>query len=239
MGYARLDAGLKESLKRDQPRPVRAYNKGLTVTHAHLISLFTRRQWERYEHLYLRWGKGPGGIQLLFKRIQERGITSGPIYELAKLRTQDRSVHQKVLGMIRYRWTNYHELSQQKINDDEEQYWERMAKRIINRGKEYAKYRSRAWQGKQALPRLIQHLKTLWQEQNGLCAESHLPMQLKIGADIDDKCSPDRIDSTRPYDPDNIRLVCYWVNIMKMDTPQDLFETRIRMLYEAISARIS
>ena len=98
MGYARLDAGLKESLKRDQPRPVRAYNKGLTVTHAHLISLFTRRQWERYEHLYLRWGKGPGGIQLLFKRIQERGITSGPIYELAKLRTQDRSVHQKGLA---------------------------------------------------------------------------------------------------------------------------------------------
>lgn len=239
MGYRSLEPALKQALKRDQSRSVRQHSSKLGEQYSQLINSFKKRDVEHYEQLYQRWGKGQGGIKLLFDKIQQAGLQSGPIYELAKIRTQDRYLHQKLLGMIRYRWTNYHELSQQRINDDVEKFWLRMAKRIINRGREADRFRSRAWKGKTGLMKLIDHLKGLWDLQKGLCAESGLPMQLQIGADYDDKCSPDRIDSSRGYDPDNIRLVCFWVNNMKMDTPQDLFEKRIKILYGSIAARIS
>ena len=239
MGYAKLPLDLKESLKREKSRSVRKHQSTVGNQCVQLIESFSRRDVERYEHLYQRWGCGPGGINLLFEKIQQRGITSGPIYELAKLRTQDRYLHQKTLQMLRYRWTNYQNLAQQRINEDIEKFWERMAKRIINRGREAPRFASRYWKGKNGLKNLIQHLKDLWHKQNGRCAESGLEMILKIGPEYEDKCSPDRIDSSRGYDPDNVRLVCFWVNNMKMDTPQNLFEQRIKILYESISQRIS
>lgn len=58
-------------------------------------------------------------------------------------------------------------------------------------------------------------LQELWIKQNGKCAVSGLSMT--TGNDVFNmtKISLDRIDSTKGYDIDNIRLVCWWVNLAK------------------------
>lgn len=230
MGYAKLSRDTRESLKRKASRSVRPYRGGIVDQHLELIESFCQRDVERYEHLYRRWAHGRN-VDFFLEKVQQRGISSGPIYELAKIRCQDRYVHQKILAMLRYRWTSYKEMADDRINKDNEKFWLRMAKAIINRGKANDKYASKYWQGNNGIAELIKHLKNLWHQQSGLCAESGLEMVLELKHE--NKCSPDRIDSSKGYDPKNIRLVCVWVNTMKLDTPQHIFEQRIKLLYES------
>ena len=62
-------------------------------------------------------------------------------------------------------------------------------------------------------------IQRLYDEQGGLCAVTGLPMQfsaLESGKNSY-AVSVDRIDSSRGYYQDNIRLVCGRVNLMKME----------------------
>lgn len=69
----------------------------------------------------------------------------------------------------------------------------------------------------------IGHLFRMFYEQNGMCAISGIPMTV---ASEGSKTHPhnvsiDRIDSARGYVPGNVHLVCYQVNIMKMEMTVD------------------
>lgn len=65
------------------------------------------------------------------------------------------------------------------------------------------------------------HLMDLWEQQNGLCALSGLPMDIKRASLK--RVSLDRIDSAKGYSHDNIQLVCQFANLAKgNNTSQEL-----------------
>lgn len=57
----------------------------------------------------------------------------------------------------------------------------------------------------------------LWRQQGGRCAVSGLPMRPGEEAKHPLVPSLDRIDPTRGYLVDNVRFVCYFINLMKRD----------------------
>lgn len=61
----------------------------------------------------------------------------------------------------------------------------------------------------------------LLEKQNGLCALSGVPLDTKINNPY--TMSIDRIDPSKGYTPDNIQLLCWAVNKMKMDFSQEDF----------------
>lgn len=68
----------------------------------------------------------------------------------------------------------------------------------------------------------VEYLSQLWQQQDGLCPYTGLPMSLPlttkdnhIRADTPAKASLDRIDSTKGYVEGNVEFVCLGVNLAK------------------------
>jgi len=62
------------------------------------------------------------------------------------------------------------------------------------------------------------YLKILWENQNGLCAISNIPMTYEINnGRVPTNLSVDKIDCKLPYSKNNIQLVCMAVNQMKSD----------------------
>ena len=57
----------------------------------------------------------------------------------------------------------------------------------------------------------------LWRDQAGLCAVTGLPMTLTSDRLNMTKASLDRVDSSKPYTRENVRLVCLWVNLAKSE----------------------
>lgn len=73
------------------------------------------------------------------------------------------------------------------------------------------------------------HIKKLYEAQNGLCAVSGIEMTY-ISYNTNDfriknphNISLDRIDSSKGYVPGNVQLVCCIINYMKWDTDMDVF----------------
>lgn len=72
----------------------------------------------------------------------------------------------------------------------------------------------------------------LWEKQNGRCAVSGVVLtHHKDGSGHKDfNASIDRISNDRSYTPDNIRLVCFRVNIMRHSLSGDMFFWWIRTI---------
>lgn len=80
----------------------------------------------------------------------------------------------------------------------------------------------------------VQDVVDLWEEQNGRCAVSNLIMtHHRDGTGHKDfNASIDRINPTLGYTPENIRLVCYAVNIMRHRMDEAEFYFWIKSIYE-------
>lgn len=63
----------------------------------------------------------------------------------------------------------------------------------------------------------------LYRKQGGLCALSGLPMLRRNGSLCECLPVPDRIDSSRGYYPDNVRLVRHGLNMMRRDRDDATF----------------
>lgn len=72
-------------------------------------------------------------------------------------------------------------------------------------------------------------LSELWAEQGGRCPVSGLYMDHAASAKHPLVPSLDRIDPAGGYVPGNVRLVCYFVNLMKRDFPADEVEHILAM----------
>lgn len=65
-------------------------------------------------------------------------------------------------------------------------------------------------------------LMALYETQNGKCAVTGVTMTFSSGG-APTNISVDRKDSTRPYDRDNVHLVCQAINYMKGNLPHEEF----------------
>ena len=97
--------------------------------------------------------------------------------------------------------------------------------------------RSRARSGGYESDVTPQFLIDMWHEQQGLCAVTKVPMGLNFGEvrPPPDSVSIDRIDSSRGYYKDNVRLVTYIYNIARQDRTDDAVLEFARALVAASS----
>ena len=84
----------------------------------------------------------------------------------------------------------------------------------------------------------LMFLKHLWKEQEGKCALTQIPMQLRTH-DSSDKlefytASLDRIDNTKRYTKDNVRFVCVMTNYARNTFSDNDFYEFIKLASKAI-----
>jgi hypothetical protein len=100
-------------------------------------------------------------------------------------------------------------------------------KRIVHR--KIASARKRSWEKDWEFDLTDEFLERLWVSQNGRCAVSDIPFQCdRLGWTGAAKNNPysmslDRIDSTKGYTQNNVRLVITAVNIGMMDWPDEIY----------------
>jgi hypothetical protein len=142
------------------------------------------------------------------------------------LRFTDRFQFRKFYQMIRYRYTDLQEHIVE-LNWNEDTKWRNLANGIIARSSKHTVYQE--WIDNRLL--VIEFLKQLYQEQDGKCAISNLPMN--FDRKNESSVSVDRIDSTIGYQPDNIHLTCWWVNRMKFDWDLEDFRSKVKLLSDS------
>jgi hypothetical protein len=75
------------------------------------------------------------------------------------------------------------------------------------------------------------HVAALLLKQRNLCAITKLPLQFAGDCDDEERlASLDRIDSDGDYAPDNLQVVCRFVNRWKSDSSDEGFRRLIRLL---------
>ena len=236
MGYKPLSLPVRDSLRRKKSIVTRQYTlKGSTTSiHKTLIESFTKLDFETYEYYYHKWGSPGRKRQALVDAIETRQVI-GPVLELAKLRANNAYDHQKVWQCIRYRWTNLYSYHQQRVNSTQDAVWKKLARGVARRMQEIPRVHSAEWGGtnEEITKSLVVCFKQKFEKQNGSCAISKVPLDIAIGADVENKCSIDRINSLKPYTEKNIQLVVFWANVMKLDTSMDQFLARVNLIYQA------
>jgi hypothetical protein len=93
---------------RKTPLPVAEYTSFFVDQHRELIELLTRDDYITYEKILHSWGKEHGKEKMI-QRCIDKNFNS-TIISLANLRHEDSLAHQKVLQMIRHRWTFNYEI---------------------------------------------------------------------------------------------------------------------------------
>jgi hypothetical protein len=229
VGRKQLTYSQRQKLFRKTPRDSRINANSITENYQGLIKSFTVDDYQLYEklmHMYKR-------TDAMMTHCHNQHV-QGPVLELATIRSIDLKVHQKLLQILRYTWTDLQEQKTNAVNQDPNKYWYLMSGQIQRRCKNENIELYPEWQGQEGREKLIEFLKERFQKQNGICAVSNEPITLTIGAKSKNanKCSPDRKNSNKGYTPDNIWFVTWWVNAMKMDMPMITFYKRIKILYE-------
>jgi hypothetical protein len=87
----------------------------------------------------------------------------------------------------------------------------------------------------------LEYLEQLWQEQNGKCAFTGMPLVLRKHGRYDGRndsiktASLDRIDSSKGYVKGNVQFVSAALNMAKQDMDDDTFRKGLRELFEFYS----
>ncbi len=237
MGGKKISLAIKRELTRSAPKKTRARDHSNTVlaTHSGLIDSFTKADFEEYEKFIRCWGTPGRKRTEMFRVIKEKGIT-GPVLQLAEIRSTDLNQHQKILQVLRYRWVALYEHHKELVNNDPDRFWERMAMKLTGKGnRDRGIHISTKWEGEDGRETLENFLKAMYKKQNGKCAITGEPLELTLGTDTPNpnKCSIDRINSNNGYTPQNVWLVAWWVNQMKMSMDLKDFWDKIHILNEA------
>jgi len=233
MGHKYLSSRTHKQLSREVPRSIREYGHGILTEQKYLdlVNSFTKQEFDLYEEYLRRWGTPGRHRQVLLDIVTAKQLPE-TIKALAKIRADDLYLHQKIKQCLRDRWTNISDYHKNRINADTDKIWNKIAHRVIGKFSN-KRYYSQAWSTKQGKSQLVAFLKELYQKQNGLCAITKQPMTLSIGDGDLDKCSVDRINSDRGYDPDNIQLTTVWVNHMKFNYSMKEFLQRVAIIHQA------
>jgi hypothetical protein len=70
----------------------------------------------------------------------------------------------------------------------------------------------------------LEYLKTLWDNQNGICALTGLEMCLELGVNPTRQASLDRIDSSKGYIEGNVQYVVVPINLAKGQLSDDMMK---------------
>lgn len=232
MGYKPLSSSVKTEILRNTAKTVKSHQHSKIDNS--LVMAFTKDDFDIYNHYYERWGRSHNSKKTLVSVLEKDQIV-GPALDLALLRLRDSYTHQKIWQQLKYRWTDIYLYNVSKTNNNKDLVWEKIAKNVFNRMLATPRLRSPEWgvTKEEIIPALVKCFKRKFQEQNGLCVYSKVPLDIALGRNIINKCSIDRIDSSLPYNDSNIQLVALWVNTMKSDASETEFFNRVKLLAQA------
>lgn len=228
---------VKKSLLRKKPREIREYDKddASSVRHKELLDSFTREDFMNYETWLHRWGTPGRKRHIMLQEMDKKGV-SECLRKLAIIRENDLLEHRRIIQCLRHRWLDLSEHRKEVVNNNPDKFWAGMAVKLARSQKERKKIAvSKTWEGDENRLELIKFLKTLYEKQNGKCAITGVPLELEIGTNKPNpnKCSLDRIDSSRGYNHRNVWFVAWWVNAMKSDMDMKTFLNRVRLIHES------
>jgi len=231
LGRKQLSYKDRKEIYRTTPNVIGSYNHGVESKYKDLINSLSRAEYIEYEALLHTYGTQGRKRQVMLDVFIKKGIT-GSLLALAKIRVDDLYLHQKLVAMLRHRWTSIAKIRKDKTNANPDQLWMNIARAIQSRCLSHGHELWHEWVGADGRIQLVNYLKTLYDTQNGLCAISREELKLQSGnkKTNPNKCSPDRKNSNKGYVPGNIWLVTWWVNSMKMDVPLITFWKRIDQL---------
>lgn len=153
------------------------------------------------------------------------------VMKMIDLREQDQYSHILAWQGLKTRFTDVKKRIRKTISEDPDKFWRFQVSRMFSKKMQEMNRVSEEWQIPEGKELAFAFLKELWHKQQGLCAISGHNMQLRIGS-LEDwnhkKASVDRIDSDKPYGPNNIQLVCSFANQMKMDISMRQFKSFIK-----------
>ena len=151
------------------------------------------------------------------------------VQPFAELRFNDRAKFRKIYQMLQYRYSNlYSHLVNKNWNEDVK--WRKLAGGIVS---SYRKGRCNIEpQWIDNTPEVIEYLINLYEQQNGKCAISNL--QMTHDRYDENAVSVDRINSNMGYFKENIHLTCWWVNRMKFDLDLKDFQSKVKILADAL-----
>lgn len=233
LGSKKLPQSLKKTLQRNTKREVRSKSSEGTILEKYkpLIDSFTKKDYLAYEKLHHKWGT-PGRKRQVMLDVAIKEDIQGPVRDLTEIRVNDLLEHQKLLQILRYQWLNKEEHYKDQVNNDPDRYWEVTARGLLRSTVSRGIHLSKTWEGEDKLEELTSFLKKLYKKQNGKCAITGVSLQLQfgVGRPLPNKCSIDRINSNNGYTPQNVWLVAWWVNQMKMDMTMTEFRERVKIL---------
>ena len=234
MGYKPLPREIKDSLYRDCPKEIRHYKNSSIAQYKLLIDSFTQEEFILYDVYYKKWGTPGRKRQSMLDAIERHGVT-GNVKILAEIRVKNLYEHQQVYLSLRNRCTHIYDYKKATINNSESKVWLAIARRMQSSHRSNSMPMYYEWIDKENTTKLAEFLKDLYNVQGGKCALSLEPMVLEIGANkrVSNKCSPDRIDSNKGYEPGNIQLTTWWANNMKMNMTTDELYNCASILHNA------
>lgn len=237
-GSKNLSKHESKKLKRETPLEVNSYkSRTLTDDQVTLINSFDQESFDTYFKFYQKWGLQRNSRSNLVNDLLMHNIT-GPAMDLANLRVKDNYAAQKVWACVKYRWTDNETQKIKKFNQDPEKFWSKMAYQIQKRCQTDKRKLECDWPNPDDRSKLVAYLKLLYEQQQGLCSISKELMLLELVSGrlnndnkrLNNKCSPDRIDSSRGYVKGNIQLTTWWVNCWKSDLSLDDFYNKIDLI---------
>ena len=188
----------RSKLFKSKPNEIRYYTTKLIDEHAPLINSFTKTDYQLYEKLLHAYKR----VDPMLRHCEHKN-QQGPVIALALIRKQNSKLHQKLIQVLRHRWTRIAQVQKDAVNMDSDKFWFRMAGSIQRRCQDDGYELDPTWTDRAVL---IDFLKSQYSKQEGLCAVSGEPLELAIGskATNGNKCSPDRRNSNRGYKPGNM-----------------------------------
>jgi hypothetical protein len=240
LGRKKISHLERRTIYRKTPREIATYSFGILLDpeYKNLVDSFSLDDYMQYEKLIHQWGTPGRKRHVMLEKITGTEV-SQPVLLLATIRVSDLRLHQKIVNILRYRWTEIKKQTSDAINNSPDKFWFTMASKIQRRSKEESIELYEQWTGDNGRVLLTEFLKEQYKRQQGKCAVSYEPIELKVGTrgKNPNKCSPDRKNSNQGYTPSNLWLVTTWVNTMKMDTPLITFWKRIDILTESRKLR--
>ena len=132
LGSKKMPESLKKGLRRNSKREIRNRDTTGTVLEKYqiLIDSFDKNNYIEYEKLHHKWGTPGRKRQVMLDVVVKENI-QGPVRELAEVRVNDLSEHQKILQTLRYRWLNKPEHQKEKVNNDADLFWKGKAIKML------------------------------------------------------------------------------------------------------------
>jgi len=212
-----------ENLYRDTARNVRKYRKS---EYREFVDSITYDEFNAIENWLRYFGTG-GRPTIENVELAKRDVSTLPAHlqQFVQLRFTDCLKFRKIYHQIRYRWNDIDEFLIEK-NWSNDYKLKLIVRGIIARGANGTRDVELEWM--EDNKKLLNYLKMIYKEQNGLCALSKQKMNFERRDE--NAVSVDRIDSNLGYIKGNIQLTCWWANRMKFDLSNEEFIRKVTII---------